>query len=140
MTKSGAAVAILVFALAVFITPNAALGQDSQTANAEPASSPAQAVLESWNEIGRKLIAMAEDFPEAKYDFKPVPAERSFAEQLLHVTGANYFFIYPATGQKTPALEDPKRDQYKTKADIVAFVKKSFADGAQISRRRETAE
>ena len=26
--------------------------------------------------------------------------------------------------------EDPKRDQYKSKADIVAFVKKSFADGA----------
>jgi uncharacterized damage-inducible protein DinB len=28
------------------------------------------------------------------------------------------------------AAEDPKRDQYKSKADIVAFVKKSFADGA----------
>ena len=33
-------------------------------------------------------------------------------------------------GQKPPAGEDPKRDQYKSKADIVAFVKKSFADGA----------
>ncbi len=33
-------------------------------------------------------------------------------------------------GQKPPAAEDPKRDQYKSKADIVAFVKKSFADGA----------
>ena len=32
-------------------------------------------------------------------------------------------------GQKLPA-EDPKRDQYKSKADIVAFVKKSVADGA----------
>jgi len=25
---------------------------------------------------------MAEDFPEDKYDFKPTPAQRSFAEQL----------------------------------------------------------
>jgi hypothetical protein len=33
-------------------------------------------------------------------------------------------------GQKPPAGEDPKREQYKSKADIVAFVKKSFADGA----------
>ncbi len=33
-------------------------------------------------------------------------------------------------GQKPPAEEDPKRDQFKSKADIVAFVKKSFADGA----------
>ena len=32
--------------------------------------------------------------------------------------------------EASPAAEDPKRDQYKSKADIVAFVKKSFADGA----------
>jgi uncharacterized damage-inducible protein DinB len=135
MKRNGVAVAILVFALALSIAPKRVLAQDGQ-ASAKAASSPAQAVLESWNEIGRKLIAMAADFPEAKYDFKPVPAERSFAEQLLHAAGANYFFIYPATGQKTSALEDPKRDQYKTKADIVAFVKKSFADGAQVIKSK----
>jgi uncharacterized damage-inducible protein DinB len=96
----------------------------------KPALSPSQAVLDSWNDIGRKLIAMAQDFPEDRYDFKPTPAQRSFAEQLLHATGANYFFTTLALGQKPPAEEDPKRDQYKTKADIVAFAKKSFADGA----------
>src|SRR5512140_3850467 len=89
-----------------------------------------QALLESWNDIGRKLIAMAEDFPEDKYDMKPTPAQRSFAEQLLHAANANYFFTNLAMGQKPPAEEDPKRDQYKTKADVVAFVKKCFADGA----------
>jgi len=96
----------------------------------KPAASPSQAVLDSWNDIGRKLIAMAEDFPEDKYDFKTTPAQRSFAEQLLHAAGANYFFTTLALGQKPPAEEDPKRDHYKTKADVVAFVKKSFADGA----------
>jgi uncharacterized damage-inducible protein DinB len=96
----------------------------------KPALSPSQVVLDSWNDIGRKLIAMAEDFPEDKYDFKPTPAQRGFAEQLLHAAGANYFFTTLALGQKPPAEEDPKRDQYKTKADVVAFVKKSFADGA----------
>jgi uncharacterized damage-inducible protein DinB len=96
----------------------------------KPALSSSQAVVESWNYIGKKLIAMAEDFPEDKYDFKPTPAQRSFAEQLLHAAGANYFFTNLANGQTPPAEEDPKREQYKTKADIVAFVKKSFADGA----------
>jgi uncharacterized damage-inducible protein DinB len=96
----------------------------------KPALSPSQVVLESWNDIRRKLLAMAEDFPEDKYDFKPTPAQRSFAEQLLHASGANYFFTNLTLGQKPPAEEDPKRDQYKTKADVVAFVKKSFADGA----------
>jgi uncharacterized damage-inducible protein DinB len=95
----------------------------------KPPDSPSKVVLDSWNDVGRKLIAMAEDFPEDKYDFKPTPAQRSFAEQLLHMAGANYYFTNPVMGQKPPADEDPKRDQYKTKADIVTFVKKSFADG-----------
>jgi uncharacterized damage-inducible protein DinB len=96
----------------------------------KPADPEVKVVLDSWNEIGRKLTAMAEDFPEDKYDFKPTPAQRSFAEQLLHAAGSNYYFTNTVMGLKTPAGEDPKRDQYKTKADIVAFVKRSFADGA----------
>ena len=96
----------------------------------KPADPPNKVVVDSWNDIGRKLIAMAEDFPEDKYDFKPTPAQRSFAEQLLHAAGANYYFINPVLGQKPPAEEDMKRDKFKTKADIVAFVKKAFADGA----------
>ena len=106
----------------------------------EPAAKPAdrelKVVLDSWNEIGRKLTAMAEDFPEDKYDFKPTPAERSFAEQLLHAAGSCYYFTNPVTGQKPPAAKDPKREQYKSKADVVAFVKKAFADGAPPSRRK----
>ncbi len=101
-----------------------------KTAAAKPAPSPSQAVLESWNDIGRKLIAMAEDFPEDKYDFKPKPEQRSFAQQLLHASGANYFFTNLAMGEKVPTEEEPKRDQFKTKADVVNYVKKSFADGA----------
>jgi uncharacterized damage-inducible protein DinB len=96
----------------------------------KPADPELKVVLDSWNEVGRKLIAMAEDFPEDKYDFKPTPAQRSFAEQLLHAAGSMYYFTNPAMGQKPPAAEDPNRDQYKTKADIVTFVKKSVADGA----------
>jgi uncharacterized damage-inducible protein DinB len=105
--------------------------QDSMKKDAPgPVLSPSQAVLEQWNDIGRKLTAMAEDFPEDKYDFKPTPAQRTFAQQLLHAANANYFFIDPLVGKKMPAEEDPKRSDFKTKADVVAFVKKAFADGA----------
>lgn len=122
----------LAFALlaVAFAVPAHAQDTMKKATAPKPADPPAKVVLDSWNDIGRKLIAMAEDFPEDKYDFKPTPAQRSFAEQLLHAAGANYFFINPVMGQKPPAAEDPKRDQYKTKADVVAFVKKSFADGA----------
>jgi uncharacterized damage-inducible protein DinB len=115
---------------ATLVLPASAQDAMKKDAVVKPAPSPSQAVLESWNDVGRKLIAMAEDFPEDKYDFKATPAQRSFAEQLLHAANANYYFTNLAMGQKPPAEEDPKRDQFKTKADIVAFVKKAFADGA----------
>jgi uncharacterized damage-inducible protein DinB len=120
-------VAIVLLAIA-FLAP--AQDATKKDAAVKPADPELKVVLDSWNEIGRKLTAMAEDFPEDKYDFKPTPAQRSFAEQLLHAAGANYFFTNPVMGKEPPAAEDPKRDQYKTKADIVAFVKKSVADGA----------
>jgi uncharacterized damage-inducible protein DinB len=115
---------------AIFAIPASAQDAMKKDAVIKPADPELKVVVDSWNEIGRKLIAMAEDFPEDKYDFKPTPAQRSFAEQLLHAAGANYYFINPVRGEKPPAEEDLKRENYKTKADVVALVKKSFADGA----------
>jgi uncharacterized damage-inducible protein DinB len=96
----------------------------------KPLPGPSQAVLEQWNDIGRKLIAMAEDFPEDKFDFKPAPTTQSFSQRLAHAAGANYFFTNVALGQKPPSMESANPTQYKTKADLAALVKKSFADGA----------
>lgn len=127
MQKSVFAVLLLAATLALPVHAQDTMKKDAAIKPADPES---KVVLDSWNDIGRKLIAMAEDFPEDKYDFKPNPSQRSFAEQLLHAAGANYYFINPVIGQKPPAEEDMKRDKFKTKADIVAFVKKSFADGA----------
>jgi uncharacterized damage-inducible protein DinB len=120
----------LTIVLLAFAFPAHAQEAMKKDAAVKPADPELKVVLDSWNEIGRKLTAMAEDFPEDKYDFKPTPAQRSFAEQLLHAAASCYYFTNPVMGKKPPAAEDPKRDQYKSKADIVAFVKKSFADGA----------
>jgi len=104
----------------------------------KPPGTPSQVLLDNWNEIGRRLIAMAEDFPEDKYDFKPNPAQRSFAEQLLHAAGANYFFINPVKGIGPPT-GDPKRSYYTTKAMVVEYVKQSFADGAALIKSKGDA-
>jgi uncharacterized damage-inducible protein DinB len=120
---------ILVIASSLMIV--AAGAQTPAPSTPKPPDSPSKVLLDSWNDIGRKLIAMAEDMPEDKYDFKPNPAQRSFAEQLLHAAGGNYFFINPAKGIDPPK-GDPKRADYKTKASVVDFVKKSYADGAAL--------
>ncbi|MDP9146201.1 MAG: DinB family protein [Acidobacteriota bacterium] len=130
--KMGVAMVVLAFGLGALSVGLPTRAQDtpqkSEATKALPTAS--QAVLAQWNEIGRKLIAMAADFPEDKYDFKPTPEVRSFAGQLLHVSVSMDYFTSPVMGQKLPASEDPSRAQYKTKADVVAFVKKCVEDGA----------
>ena len=102
----------------------------------KPPDSPSKVLLDSWNDIGRKLIAMAEDFPEDKYDFKPNPAQRSFAEQLLHAAvNVNYFVNNLAKGMKPPT-GDVKRADYPTKAAVVEYVRKSFAEGAALIKSK----
>src|ERR1700676_2747624 len=119
------------FVAILFVLP--AYAQDSAKSAASPnlAASPSAALLKQWNEIGRKLIAMAEDFPEDKYDFKAAPSTGTFAERMIHGAAANYFFTNLALGQKPPSEEDPPRAQFRNKAAIVAYVNKSFADGAR---------
>jgi hypothetical protein len=122
--------AVVIFAASALVTPARTQETPKKAVAFKPAPSASEALLLNWNEIGRKLIAMAEDFPEDKYDFKPAPSARTFAERLIHGAAANYFFTNVALGQKRPSEEDPKRDQFKNKAEVVAYVKKSFADGA----------
>ena len=120
-----------IFAGALLVSMGAGAQAPSKDSAPKPPDSPSKVLLDSWNDIGRKLIAMAEDMPEDKYDFKPNPSERTFAEQLLHAAGGNYFFINPAKGLEGPK-GDPKRADYKTKAAVVEYVKKSFGDGTAL--------
>ena len=87
-------------------------------------------LLFSWNDIGRKLGDMAADFPDDKYEWKATPQVRSFAEQLLHAAGYANYVAEVAKGRR-PKEEDPPRASFKSKAAIVAYVKKAYADGAK---------
>jgi DinB superfamily len=104
----------------------------------KPPDSPSKVLLDRWNSVGNKLIEMAEDMPEDKYDFKPNPAERTFAAQLIHAAGANYYFINPAKGMEVPK-DASKLGELKTKAQIVEFVKKAFGDGAALIQSKGDA-
>jgi hypothetical protein len=105
----------------------------------KPALGPSAAALEQWNDIGRKLIAMAEDLPEDKYDYKPHPDSRTFVGNLLHASASMYYFTDAVDGKKPRYGDDPKRDELKTKAQVVAFVKKCVADGADVIKAKGDA-
>jgi uncharacterized damage-inducible protein DinB len=126
----------LVLAMGLAVMPVLAQEAAKKKEPPKPAPSPSQAVLEQWNDIGRKLIAMAEDFPEDKYEYKPHADSRTFAGNLLHVSASMYYFTDFALGQKPRYPDDPKRDELKTKAQVVAFVKKCVQDGADVIKAK----
>lgn len=125
---------VCVSALAVLLVSLCASGaraQDGMGMKQKAATGIAADLLNQWNYTGKLLADMAADFPENKLDYKATPAQRTIAEQLLHAAGANYLFIDAALGTKPPKdVENPSRKTYQTRAQIVEYVKRSFADGA----------
>ncbi|HLK68368.1 MAG TPA: DinB family protein [Bryobacteraceae bacterium] len=108
------------------------------------ARSRAEETLEWWNQIGHKLIAMAKDFPEDKYDFKVQKDERTFAQNLLHVAAIDYFLIGKVSGSKVGPdfgkdFENPSREVYKTKADVVKLLEQAVAEGAAVMKQQGDA-
>jgi len=108
-----------------------------------PARSRSDEMLDRWNAIGNKLTAMAQDFPEDKYDFKVQKDERTFALNLLHAAALDFVLIRRISGSNVgPDFGDgdnPTRDQFKAKADVVKFVQEAVADGAKVIQRQGDA-
>src|SRR5271165_6703537 len=116
-----------------------ALPSRAQTQNPppSPARSPSAEMLDRWNDIGNKLIAMAKDFPEDKYDFKVQKDERSFAENLLHVAAVDFDLAGRISGRQLgpDSVKDthsPSRELFKTKAEVVKLLQQAVADGASV--------
>jgi uncharacterized damage-inducible protein DinB len=142
MKRSSPALVTIIL-LAVVATGLPALGQ-AQNQPPKPARSRADETLEVWNDIGNKLIAMAQDFPEDKYDYKLQKDQRTFAENLLHVAAVDYDLIRSATGSELGPdfgknKHNPSREIYKTKADVVKLMQQAVADGANAIQQQGDA-
>ncbi len=133
------------FAVTLFTALAASLSSQAQTQAQPvgPSRSRSDEMLDRWNDIGNKLIAMAQDFPEDKYDYKLQKDERTFALNLLHAAALDFVVIRRVSGTNVgPNFGDgdnPTRDQFKTKADIVKFVQEAVADGAKVIQEQGDA-
>jgi uncharacterized damage-inducible protein DinB len=80
-----------------------------------------------------EFVPAAEAMPEDKYTYAPTGGEfkgvRSFAQQVKHVAAVNYLVAADMLGEKPPVElgGESGPDSIKTKADIVKFLKDSFA-------------
>lgn len=106
----------------IFITPG--------TANAQALSSEdikAQLVKE-WERSKAYTIDYLNTMPANKYSFKATDSIRNFAQQMLHLAGANVFFMSMATDQKPPPFPQDleQRSSSQTKDSVMYYVTTSY--------------
>jgi hypothetical protein len=134
--------------LAIITVMAASFGQSAGTAaagapQAEPSQPPPTIASTVDREIStneKQVVEAAEAMPEDKFNFSPessnIPGAdykgvRTFAVQVKHIASSNYFIWSPLTGDKVPeSIKDGNGpEDIKTKADILEFLKDSFALG-----------
>ena len=65
--------------------------------------------------------------PESGYSLKPTPEIRSFAEQMLHLTDANYGFVSAITGEESPVGRgESENTPDKSKENVTRLVMASY--------------
>jgi uncharacterized damage-inducible protein DinB len=133
-------VALLLAAASAYA--QAAKSSPAAGASASPSTPPtiASAIDREISIVEKEVIDAAEAMPEDKFDFSPEKLNlqgsdykgvRTFGQQLKHVAAANYLIWSPITGEKPPdTVNDGKGpDNMKAKAEIIKFLKDSFAFG-----------
>jgi DinB superfamily len=139
----GASLALAVVTLLAAVGVSLYSQTQTQTAAPSPARSRSDEMLDRWNDIGNKLVAMAKDFPEDKYDFKVQKDQRTFALNLLHAAALDFVLIRRISGSNVgPDFgegDNPSRDAFKTKADVVKFVQDAVTDGAKVIQQQGDA-
>ena len=137
---------ISVLCLTAAMVPNVT-GQAVKTVAAStPQAQPAQPttlasmVDREVSAVEKQVVEAAEAMPEDKFNFTPeslrIPGDdykgvRSFAVQVRHIASSNYFIWSSITGDAVPAaIKDGNGPvEMKSKAEIVKFLKDSFALG-----------
>src|SRR5688572_15319169 len=84
-------------------------------------------LIKDWERQKATLTAIADAMPEDKFGYKSTPAQRSYAEQIMHVATVNVDILKLVGGQ-VPAPTFTA-ESAKTKADILKALAESYDYG-----------
>jgi hypothetical protein len=130
---------LFVIALALILVAATARAQPTtRSTPIKPAATIASVMNAQLRLLESQLVPAAEAMPEAKYAFVPeqhgFDGVRTFALQLKHVATSNIIFYSAIVGEPLPpgvtivgATNGP--DEIRTKAEILSYLKASFALG-----------
>ena len=95
-------------------------------AQSQPATAAAR-LAGHFTDVNRRILEMAKDFPEDKYNFKLKPEMRTFGEVIIHVASGNVFASKAGRGENVKWDETDAKN-YPNKAAVVAFLEKTITD------------
>lgn len=75
-------------------------------------------IVKEWERAKAYTKEYLDAMPESGYSLKPTPEMRSFAEQMLHLTDADYAFVGTASRQTPPVKDLEKTTTDKSKANV----------------------
>jgi len=86
-------------------------------------------MVKDWERAKAYTIDYLNTMPADKYSFKPVDSIRSFAQQMLHLAGANFFLMFSGTGIAMPGIARQDLEQSpgaQAKDSVMYFVTASY--------------
>jgi uncharacterized damage-inducible protein DinB len=93
-------------------------------------------LINRWEQVCRKLVALGEEFPDNKFNYTPAENTRTIADVLRHVAYWNDYVAETARGRKgdDSANELPK-DKFATKSQILSELNRSAAQATEALKK-----
>ena len=96
-------------------------------------------LIDRWEQVGQKLVTMAEAIPEDKLDYRPVQGVRTFGEVLRHVAFWNRYVADRArSGTADDTANELPSDKFFSKKQILDALKESTADALAALKKHES--
>jgi uncharacterized damage-inducible protein DinB len=96
------------------------------TGSLAQAQSTTEGIAKEWERAKAYTLEYLEAMPESGYSLKPTPEMRSFAEQMLHITDANYGLTAAALGVQSPVGFGESEKADKSKANVIKLTMASY--------------
>lgn len=85
-------------------------------------------MIKDWERAKAYTAEYLAAMPEDGTNYKPAADVRSFAEQMIHIAGANFMFASQVSGKANPYQGQnlETMDKFKTKAALATLVNESY--------------
>ena len=93
-------------------------------------------LLRDWREMQETMDRLADEMPDEAFDYRPTDAQRTFAQQVLHVATANLLNLR-FLGDDRPVPDVDRNDLSRTA--VMGAMRASFDYGAAVLEARDDA-